>query len=181
MQCLIINGNPTPSSLDAYLSDFAGALERRGHPCRRIDLRDLKLRTCVGCWTCWWKTPGLCALRDDMPSLYPEMVRADLVLWSSPLILGAVSALLKTAQDRFIPLAHPYIELVDGECHHRHRYAHNADLGVIVAPTADDTDEDLAITRRFYQRFSKNTRTRLRLFATTATPVEEAVDATLAA
>lgn len=181
MHCLILNGSPAPTSLDTYLRRLGGSLEQRGHSTRHIDLRDLELRTCIGCWSCWWKTPGLCALEDDMSGLYPEMVRADVVVWSSPLIMGSVSALLKTVQDRFIPLVHPYIELVDGECHHRHRYAHNADLAVIVAPTDEDTDEDLAINRWFWERFSRNSRTRLRLFGTTATPIEEAVDATLAA
>jgi multimeric flavodoxin WrbA len=180
MYCLILNGNPAPSGFDAYLADFAAELQRSGHRVRQVDLRDLNVHTCTGCWSCWWKTPGLCAVKDDMPGLYPEMVKADLLVWASPLILGAVSALLKKAQDRFIPLAHPYIELVDGECHHRHRYRHNADLGLIVGPTADDTEEDLSITRRFFERFSRNTRTKLKLFATTTTTVAEAVHAALA-
>jgi multimeric flavodoxin WrbA len=178
---LILNGNPTPSSFDDYLARFAQAMVERGHPAKRIDLRDLRLRYCVGCWTCWWKTPGLCAMKDDMTAIYPKMAAADLVVWASPLVLGTVSALTKQVQDRFIPLAHPYIELVDGECHHRHRYVHNADLGLIVAPSADDTEEDVTIARTFFERFSRNTRTRLRLFATCNTPVEEAAHEALAA
>ena len=116
-----------------------------------------------------------------MADIYPKMVRADLVLWASPLVVGTVSALLKKVQDRFVPILHPYIELVDGECHHRHRYQHNADVGVIVEPTAEDTDADLAITLELFQRFSRNTRTRFRLFATTTTPIEEAAREALAA
>ncbi len=181
MQCLILNGNPGPSDFDDYLARLARALEREGHSAERIDLRDLNLRYCMGCWTCWWKTPGLCAMKDDMADIYPKIVKADLVLWASPLILGTISALLKKVQDRFVPVAHPYVELVDGECHHRHRYPHNADIGVIVEPTADDTDADLAITLELFQRFSRNTRTRFRLFATTTTPIEEAARETLAA
>ena len=181
MHCLVLNGNPQPSGFDDYLARFARALEQRGHAAERIELRRRNLRYCAGCWTCWWKTPGLCALKDDMADIYPKMVQADLVLWASPLVVGTISALLKKVQDRFVPIAHPYIELVDGECHHRHRYAHNADLGVIVEPTAEDTDVDLAITRELFQRFSRNTRTRLRLFATTATPVEEAAHEALTA
>jgi hypothetical protein len=120
-------------------------------------------RFCTGCWSCWWATPGLCAHKDDMAGLYPKMVEADLVVWASPLILGTVSALLKKAQDRFIPLAHPYIKVVEGECHHRHRYQKNADIGLIVGPTADDDEEDLRIAREFFRRFSLNSRTAFRL------------------
>jgi multimeric flavodoxin WrbA len=181
MRCLILNGNPEPSSFDDYLARFTQALEQQGHVAERIDLRNLNLRYCAGCWTCWWKTPGLCALKDDMAGIYPKMVQADLILWASPLVVGTVSALLKKVQDRFVPLAHPYIELVDGECHHRHRYPHNADLGVIVEVTAEDTDVDLAITRELFARFSRNTRTRFRLFAATTTSALEAAREALAA
>jgi multimeric flavodoxin WrbA len=182
MRCLVLNGNPEPSAFDDYLAGFVRALVQQGHHAECVALRHLKLRYCVGCWTCWWKTPGLCAMKDDMDGLYPKMVRADLVVWASPLVLGTVSALTKTVQDRFVPLAHPYIELVDGECHHRHRYAHNADVGVIVQPTPDDDERDVTIVRRFFERFSRNTRTRLRLFAVaTTTAVEEAAHEALAA
>lgn len=181
MRCLILNGNPQPSSFDGYLTELAQGFERDGHATRRFDLRDLQLRFCNGCWSCWWKTPGRCAQHDDMEAILQEMVRADLVLWASPLVLGTISALLKKVQDRFIPIAHPYIELVDGECHHRHRYAHNADLGLIVEPQADDCDEDVAITRTLFERFSRNTRTSLRVCATPQTPIEEVLHAALAA
>ena len=181
MYCLVLNGNPEPSKFDDTLAVFAEELERKGHETKVVALRSLKLEYCNGCWSCWWKTPGVCTHKDAMVDLYPDMVRADLVVWASPLILGAISSLLKKTQDRFIPLAHPYIEIVDGECHHRHRYAHNADIGLIVGPTPDDTDEDLDIAAHLFQRFSKNTRTKLRLFATPSTPLEEVLHDALTA
>lgn len=181
MKVLVLNGNPVASGFDDYLASFTRRVVERGQQAEQVDLRDLKIRSCVGCWTCWLKTPGLCGLKDDMATLYPKMVAADLVVWASPLILGTMSALAKTAQDRFIPTVHPYVEMVDGECHHRSRYAHNADVGVIVGPGADDTEEDLDIVRALFERFSRNTRTRLRLFATPNTPAEEAAREALAA
>jgi multimeric flavodoxin WrbA len=181
MYCLVLNGNPEPSAFDDYLESFTTALQRQGHQSRRIDLRCLDVKYCNGCWSCWWATPGLCARNDDMVSLYPELVKADLVVWASPLILGAITSLLKKVQERFIPLAHPYVLIADGECHHHHRYAHNADIGLIVGPTADDTEEDLTIARALFQRFSLNTRTRLKVFATPATPIEEVIHDALAA
>jgi hypothetical protein len=181
VHCLILNGNQARSSFDAYLTAVASGLGVAGHSVRRFDLRDLDVRSCTGCWSGWWKTPGLCAISDGMSAIYPELVRADLVVWASPPVLGTISALLKRAQDRFIPIAHPYIEVVDGECHHRHRYARNADLGLIVEPQPDDTDDDVALTRRLFERFSRNTRTRLRFSATPATPIAEVLHAALAA
>jgi hypothetical protein len=88
---------------------------------------------------------------------------------------------LKKVQDRFVPIAHPYIELVDGECHHRHRYEHNADVGVIVEPTAEDSEADLAITLESVRALLQEHAHAFRLFATTTTPVEEAAREALAA
>jgi len=182
MYTLIMNGNPDRggSAFESWLDDFVQGLEAKGHETARVDLRELDIKFCTGCWSCWWATPGKCVFRDDMVQIYPEMVRADLIVWASPLVLGNVSALTKTAQDRFIPLAHPYIEIVDGECHHRKRYEHNAKVGLVVAPTAQDGPEDLRIVRQFYERFSKNTRSSFTLFATIDTPVEEAINEALA-
>jgi multimeric flavodoxin WrbA len=181
MECLIMNGNPEPSGFDDYLSGFAREMERKGHAAKRVDLRDIDIKYCSGCWACWWKTPGRCAFHDGMAGLYPEIVKADLIVWASPLVLGTMSALMKKAQDRFIPLIHPYIVLSKGEMHHRRRYERNADLALIVEAGADDGEEDLALARAFFERFSLNTRSKLRLFATTAKPIQEAVDETLTA
>jgi hypothetical protein len=183
MNWLILNGNPRQSEFDTYLDRLGKGIEGRGHTPVRFDLRDLDLRFCTGCWACWWKTPGLCAIRDDMSLLYPRFAEADMVIWASPLVLGTVSGLLKKVQDRFIPMVHPYIEIVDGEFHHRLRYAHNPDLGLLVEPTEEDTEEDtgedIKINRALFERFSRNTRTRLRFCATTDTPAEEVIDAAL--
>jgi multimeric flavodoxin WrbA len=181
MECLILNGNPKPSDFDDYLTGFASALESKGYSAKRIDLRDLDIKFCTGCWSCWWATPGRCSIKDDLVGLYPDMVKADLVLWASPLVMGAVSALLKKTQDRFIPLIHPYIVISKGEMHHRRRYQKNADVALIVEKAEGDTDEDLALAKRFFERFSLNTRTNFRLFATSAKPIQEAVDETLTA
>jgi multimeric flavodoxin WrbA len=181
MYCLILNGNPEAegagSEFDAYLSGFAKGLEEVGHETRRLDLRDLDLHNCTGCWSCWWKTPGLCSIKDDQDGILREMVRADLVVWASPLVLGNVSALLKRVQDRFVPLVHPYITIQDGECHHRPRYAHEPDIGLIVGPAPADDETDLAIVRTLFERYARNAHADLRFVATTATPL----DATVAA
>lgn len=180
MECLILNGNPAASDFDAWLDRYARSLEQMGHTPARVDLRDRNIGFCTGCWACWWRTPGLCALKDDMEDILPAMARADLVVWASPLVLGAPSALLKTAQDRFIPLAHPYILLDDGECHHRHRYDHNADIAFVMAMGPGDTPEDGEIAGNFFRRYARNTRTALRLVTTTEMPPEEAAHASSA-
>jgi multimeric flavodoxin WrbA len=183
MYCLIIDGNPAldgaGEGFDRYVGGFASGLQSKGHKVGRFVLRELDLAFCTGCWACWWKTPGLCAFKDDIVALHREMTKADLIVWASPLILGNVSALLKTAQDRFVPMVHPYISIQDGECHHRPRYARAPDIGLIVAPDPDDGELDLALARSFFERFAKNAHGKFRLFATPDMPLAEAIEAAL--
>lgn len=173
MNYLILNGNPEAGAFDAYLDGLGQALRDKGHQVGRFELRGLGLGPCTGCWSCWWASPGVCARKDGIEDIHRAMVGADLVLWASPLILGNVSALLKTVQDRFVPLVHPYIELRGGESHHRPRYARDPDIGLIVAPGPEDGRADLELVRALFERFSRNSRGRLRLFATTETPASE--------
>jgi hypothetical protein len=176
MELLILNGNPDPSNKawEEYLEAFAKAAKKTGADAHIRILRDMNIRYCTGCWSCWWATPGLCAHRDDMAQMYPKLLAADLVVWASPLVLGSVSALMKKTQDRFIPLIHPYIQLVHGESHHRRRYPKDFDMGLIVETGPEDTDEDIAIVRYQHERLALNGRGRLRLFTTTARRAEEA-------
>ena len=166
MRLLILNGNPDPadagweSSLDRYAEERLAA----GDTVSRVNLRDLSLRFCTGCWSCWYTTPGLCALKDDMEGLCPQILGADVTVWASPLVMGNVTALTKKAQDRFIPLLHPYFALDRGEVHHRRRYAKNIDMGLLVRPGTGDTAEDIAIVRHLHERLARNGRGRLALF-----------------
>ena len=182
MELLILDGNPDPSDRvwEGYLEAFAGELARRGAGVRARALRAMEIRFCTGCWTCWWTTPGVCALKDDFPALYPQILQADVLVWASPLVLGNVSALSKKAQDRIIPLLHPYIELVRGECHHRRRYDKDIDMGLLVKPGAGDSRQDLEIVRHQHERLALNGRGRLRFFLTTAADPRAAADRALA-
>ncbi len=181
MKCLILNGNPAPSGFDAWIEGFAADMEGGGAAASIRILRDEKIGYCTGCWSCWLKTPGRCAIKDGMEGILREAVRADLVVYASPLILGATSALVKKVQDRMIPLVHPYIEIVGGECHHRRRYPRTPDLGLIVEPGRDDGQRDLDIVRTMHERLAMNMRSRFRLFATTASAGKEAAHEAISA
>jgi multimeric flavodoxin WrbA len=164
MNIIIINGNPDPKQkdLDRYIKSLGADLTQRGHAFQSIILREMDIRQCIGCWTCWFKTPGLCMHRDEMPKIYRAVMDADLVILASPVVMGFMSALLKRANERFIPLIHPYIALVGGECHHRGRYERYPGLGILLHRGADTDDEDIAIITDIYRREAVNFRSSLR-------------------
>ena len=158
--CVLLNGHPTGTDehYNEYLLQLQTALGEKGVAVRTFTLREMDIRYCTGCWVCWWKTPGRCSLKDEMGEVLHAAINADQVLYVSPLVAGYVSANTKQVMDRMIPLVHPYIEMVEGEAHHRKRYAEYPTLAMIVAPTAEDDEEDIAIAREQVERMSLNFR-----------------------
>ena len=116
----------------------------------------MNLHYCTGCWSCWWKTPGRCAINDDAEKIIRSVINSDFVIFASPLIAGFTSSALKKITDRLIVLLHPYIELINGESHHRKRYNKYPDFGLILEKETDTDNEDLDIVNDIYERFALN-------------------------
>ncbi len=178
MNIILLNGNPDMGdrAFDRYVASFIKELSGRGHQARAFTLRDMDIRYCTGCWTCWLKTPGECVHRDDMPGVYRAVMASDLLVFASPLIMGFVSGTLKRANERLIPLIHPYLDLVQGECHHRGRYARYPGLGLLLRKEAETDEEDIRITTDIYRREGVNFRSSLRAVLMADRPVNEVCD-----
>ncbi len=164
MRITVFDGDPRgrDSALDRELTAFCAQATARGDRCERLRLAELKIHQCVGCFSCWVKTPGRCRLRDDGARLLRATAGVDLLVLASPMRMGFVSSLLKRANDRLIPNLLPYVVVVGGECHHPLRYG-PFDLALLVE-REDATDAELAATQRIYERLSKNTGGKLAWF-----------------
>jgi len=176
LRITVINGSQTPSPLDGYLAQLKMALENNGHAVTQLDLRDLDLRYCIGCFGCWVKTPGECLVRDESAQVRRAVIQSDFTLWAAPLRMGFPSALLKMALDKSIPLVHPYFVVDQGEAHHRPRYEHYPRLGLLVAPEPDTDALDLEIVANIFSRTALNLKSCLEFSLTTDLPVEEVVE-----
>jgi hypothetical protein len=97
-------------------------------PLQVISLGDQFIKACIGCWSCWLKTPGRCAMKDQMTEIYPDYVNSEAVILLMDTAQGFISHQAKAFIDRTIPLYHPYIEMVDCECHHVARYERYPDM-----------------------------------------------------
>jgi multimeric flavodoxin WrbA len=173
MRITILNGNPTSSTFDSYLSQLKSSLEANQNSVTQLDLRDLSLRYCIGCWGCWVKTPGECSNRDDSHEMDRAIINADFVLWAAPLKMGFPSELLKMAMDKHLPLIHPYMVVDHGEAHHRKRYDLYPRLGLLVEKEATTDERDLQIVTDICCRTALNFKTRLEFSLTTETPAGE--------
>lgn len=84
--------------------------------------KDTAIKDCIGCWSCWWKSPGECALQDGAHKLYKDYINSDEVVLLFHTENGFLDGKGKTFVDRLIQHYLPYIELRNGECGHRKRY-----------------------------------------------------------
>lgn len=128
----------------------------KNHNVNHFKLHKMNLHYCTGCWSCWWKTPGECAIKDDAEQIFRSVIMSDIVIFASPLVAGFTSSTLKKITDRLIVLLHPYIELINGECHHRKRYPNYPDIALIIDKEPDTDSEDISIVNEIYDRFSLN-------------------------
>ena len=182
MEILILNGEPDAlSAFDGYVHDLAERLTAVDHEVRLVALRDLDLKGCSGCFGCWVKTPGECAKRDDSATVCSSMLASDLVVLSSPMVMGFTTALLKRVADQMIPLVHPYIVIDDGEMHHRARYDRYPMMGLVLGAGPDTDTEDLEITETMWSRTARNLKSSLVFTAVTDRSTEEVAHALSAA
>ena len=178
MKILILNGNPNPKDhgFDKYLSVLTERLGGLNHRVNHYLLREMNLKYCNGCWNCWVKTPGKCVANDDSQKISATYISSDLVIFASPVIMGFTSALLKKANDKLLQILHPYIEIVDGECHHVRRYEYYPETALILKKTQDTDEEDVQIIENIYKRNAINLKTKLRFVKFTNDTLEDTVD-----
>jgi len=162
MNILLIDGIPDISNtkFGKYLNGLVKLLVKNNHSVKHIKLRDKNIKYCIGCWSCWVKTPGQCFVSDDSHKICYDFINSEFVLFASPIIMGFTSALLKQLQDKLIPLLHPYIEIIQNESHHKKRYESYPKLGLLLDKSEDADNEDIEIISNIYSRFSLNFRSK---------------------
>ena len=143
MKALVLNGATNgDETLDAMNEIIVTHLEGLGWQVDSFTLRDVDVSSCLGCFGCWVRTPGLCVIDDagrDIARLY---VRSDLVVFLTPITFGGYSSELKKAIDRLIPNILPFFTKINGEVHHEPRYEHNPRLLAIGALPHPDTERE---------------------------------------
>lgn len=172
MKIAILNGNSAPSGFDQYLRNLKADLESKDHQVTQLDLRDMPLKYCTGCFECWTKTPGICDSDEASRELGRAVINSDFTLWAAPLKMGFPSATLKMGLDKHLPLIHPYMMVDQGEAHHLKRYEKYPRVGLLVAREEDTTEQDILIITDLFSRTALNFKTKLEFMETTDLDVE---------
>jgi hypothetical protein len=125
MRVIAIESSPRAdgqSKTRMLLEAVVAGLREEGAEVRVVPLRQAKVNPCIGCYTCWTKTPGRCIHRDQMSEeLFPAWLAADLAIYASPLYHYGVTATMKAFIERTLPALEPFFEERAGRTVHPSR------------------------------------------------------------
>ncbi len=157
MKIVVFNGSPRGGKSNTHLMvrEFLAGARSAGSETEEVFLVEKNIEHCLGCFSCWNRTPGKCVIDDDMSELLPKMA-ADIVVFACPLYVDNVTGIMKDFMDRMIPLADPHMDLDEnGECVHPSRYGSLSKIAVI-SNCGFSGMEHFQVLRHLYQRVARN-------------------------
>ena len=142
MKILALNSSPridSHSKTKLLLNALTEGMSRAGGDVEVVDLKKKKIRQCIGCFTCWTRTPGVCVQKDDMSEeLFPKWMDAELIVYATPVYHWTINASIKTFIERTLPGTEPFF-VKDGErWKHPVRHKHHRYVALAVAAFPED-------------------------------------------
>lgn len=101
MNILVITGSAHKNGTSSYLADsFIKGAKESGHMVSRFDAAFKNVHPCIGCNSCL-ENDGTCVFKDDMQELNPDLLKAEAVVFVSPIYYYDINAQIKAVIDRF--------------------------------------------------------------------------------
>lgn len=126
MKILAVNSSPRSggnSQTELLLKYLARGMREAGAEVRIVNLREKTVKPCLGCFSCWTKTPGRCIQADDMTNeLLPLFPASDLIVYATPLYNHTMNATMSNFRERMLPLSYPFSKNHDGRMAFQLRY-----------------------------------------------------------
>jgi hypothetical protein len=92
------------------LEPFVQGCVKAGADVETVLLAKKEIKPCVGCFTCYAKTPGVCIHKDEMREVSATLRGADLAVLATPVYLDSMTALAKTFVDRLVVFLDPHFD-----------------------------------------------------------------------
>ena len=123
MKILAFNASPRKSqgTTDILMEAFIEGAMKAGAEVEKHHIVDLDIKGCLGCFTCWWKTPGKCVHRDDMDWILPKISDADILLFGTPIYGRNVTNYMQRLVERTFSFTLPDMQIRDGVTIHPSR------------------------------------------------------------
>ena len=115
------------------------------------------IRPCVGCFSCWDRDPGRCAIKDGYDNMGERIHHADEVVVISRYTYGGFSGSVKGIFDRCLGYVLPQFEVAGGESHHQKRYDEDKPFTFIFYGH-DLSDDEKASAKRYVTAVCANIR-----------------------
>ncbi len=113
MKVIAINSSPRSDGISKtgiLLDAVVQGMREAGAEVEMVRLRKKTVKNCIGCFTCWTKTPGICVHKDDMAKeLFPKWLEADIAIYATPLYHFTVNAAMKAFIERTLPTLEPFL------------------------------------------------------------------------
>ncbi len=107
MNVLTVNGSPRKDSVSAALArEFSGALAQRGAQVSTVRLADLTYRGCSACMACK-SSYEHCVINDGLTDVLAAVRSAGVLVLSTPVYFGDVTAQTKGFIDRMFSVLTP--------------------------------------------------------------------------
>jgi len=123
MKVLALNSSPNMENggTASILTPFLEGMIDAGAEVELLYLRKMKIGPCLGCGTCWSKTPRQCVQHDDMQTIYPKLAGSDVLVIAMPVYVDGMNSQMKAVIDRCYALLQPIFEIRDGHTRHSRR------------------------------------------------------------
>lgn len=112
---------------------------------------------CIGCFSCWNRNPGVCAIKDGYENMGYLIHHAEEVTVLSRYTYGGFSGSVKNIFDRCLGYVLPQFEVTNGETHHQKRYDEDKPFTFIFYGN-ELNDEQKEAAKRYVQAVCTNIR-----------------------
>ncbi|HBM17022.1 MAG TPA: flavodoxin family protein [Lentisphaeria bacterium] len=160
MKITVVNGSPKGSKGNTYklLEPLFEVIKKKKYELNYIELSSKNIHHCIGCFSCWFKTPGKCVIKDDMGGLLESIKDSDYIFYACPLYVDNLTGLMKNYLDRGIPLAHPKFKRDEnGEAVHYKRFENDKKLKIVAISNSGFPElSHFEPLRVIYRRMARN-------------------------
>ena len=99
---LVLSASPRKNgNSDLLCDEFIKGAQKSNHICEKVFLQGQNINPCFGCEVCH-DNNGKCVQKDDMSEILEKMVKADVIVMSTPVYFYTMDAQMKILIDRCV-------------------------------------------------------------------------------
>lgn len=121
------------------VSSILDGAKEKGAITDTLFLDDVHIKECDGCHICWKGKP--CSKKDDMNTIYPKIIRSDVIIFGTPVYWYGPTALMKCFIDRFVYFNCP-----------KNRNDIRGKDGVVAVPFEEETLKTASLLVQFFRK-----------------------------